>query len=108
MSTGDPTSIPGISYSGSLYVDTSQVGTLSPTLSNTIVAPTNSYGFPTVDDLNKIVERLNEIENRLNILPPNTAIEAEWEELQKLGDQYRALELHILEKQRTWEILNRK
>jgi hypothetical protein len=45
------------------------------------------------------------IEQRLNILKPNEALESEWAELQALGDQYRALEQHILDKQATWDKL---
>ena len=47
------------------------------------------------------------IEERLNILIPNPELEAEWKELQDLGDQYRALEQKIKDKKKTWEILNK-
>ena len=45
------------------------------------------------------------IEERLNILSVNNDLEAEWEELRNLGNQYRELEKHILEKQATWDRL---
>ena len=48
---------------------------------------------------------LHRIEERLNILKPNEGLEKEWEELRVLGEQYRALEKHILEKQATWDRL---
>lgn len=48
---------------------------------------------------------LRAIEDRLNILKPNESLESEWEELRALGEQYRALEKHILEKQATWDRL---
>ena len=48
---------------------------------------------------------LKNIEQRLNILKPNASLEQEWEELRSLGEQYRALEKHILEKQATWDRL---
>ena len=47
------------------------------------------------------------IEERLNILVPNPKLEAEWQELRALGDQYRALEQQINAKMKTWEILNK-
>ena len=52
-----------------------------------------------------LVNAIKQIEQRLNILTPNTKLEAEWEELQALGEQYRKLEQHILEKQATWDRL---
>ena len=48
---------------------------------------------------------MERVEERLNILTPNTKLEAEWEELQSLGEQYRKLEQHIKDKQATWDRL---
>jgi hypothetical protein len=50
-----------------------------------------------------LMTMLKNIEQRLNILQPNQSLESEWSELRSLGDQYRALEQHILEKQATWD-----
>ncbi len=55
--------------------------------------------------LKDFIER---IEQRLALLSPNPELEKEWEELKELGDQYRALEKHIKEKMKTWEILKRE
>ena len=52
-----------------------------------------------------LVGMLRNIEQRLNILKPNDKLESEWEELRALGEQYRALEKHIKEKQATWDRL---
>lgn len=52
-----------------------------------------------------LVGMLRAIEDRLNILRPNESLESEWEELRALGEQYRALEKHIQEKQATWDRL---
>jgi hypothetical protein len=54
-----------------------------------------------------LTNMLKTIEQRLNILRPNEALEQEWEELKKLGDQYRTLEKYILEKQSTWDKLSK-
>lgn len=51
---------------------------------------------------------MENIEKRLAILSPNPILEKEWEELQQLGDRYRALEQQIEEKMKTWNILQRK
>jgi hypothetical protein len=48
---------------------------------------------------------LHRIEERLNILTPNPTLETEWAELRVLGEQYRKLEQHILDKQATWDRL---
>jgi len=45
------------------------------------------------------------VEERLNILTPNPELEAEWDELQELGERYRALEQQCREKARMWEKL---
>lgn len=48
---------------------------------------------------------MKQIEERLNLLTPNTKLEEEWEELRALGEQYRKLEQHIKDKQATWDRL---
>lgn len=50
-------------------------------------------------------DTLAAIESRLAILKPNVALEKEWEELKRLGDEYRALEQEINEKMKTWDTL---
>jgi hypothetical protein len=52
-----------------------------------------------------LIESFKKIEERLNILTPNTKLEEEWEELRALGNQYRELEQHIKDKQATWDKL---
>jgi hypothetical protein len=52
-----------------------------------------------------LLTTMQEIQNRLNLLQPNTALEAEWEELYALGRKYRELEQQIKEKQATWDRL---
>lgn len=52
--------------------------------------------------LMKLLER---VEERLNLLTPNTELEAEWDELKELGDRYRELEQRCIEKAETWKKL---
>ena len=52
-----------------------------------------------------LVDAVKKIEERLNILHPNTELETEWAELKTLGEQYRKLEQHIRDKQATWDRL---
>jgi len=52
-----------------------------------------------------LVDLINNIEQRLAILHPNTELENKWEDLKKLGDMYRQLEQEIIEKEKMWAIL---
>jgi hypothetical protein len=52
-----------------------------------------------------LVDAINSIRDRLNCLQINPELEAEWDELKILGDQYRELERQILDKQATWDRL---
>ena len=52
-----------------------------------------------------LIDAIQKIEERLNILHPNDELEAEWAELRALGDQYRKLEKHIQDKRATWDRL---
>ena len=52
-----------------------------------------------------LIDMLKTIEQRLNILKPNEALESEWEELKALGDAYRTLEAKIQAKMKTWEAI---
>lgn len=54
-----------------------------------------------------LVGMLKSIQERMNILTVNPKLESEWEELRALGDQYRALEKHILDKMATWERISK-
>ena len=46
---------------------------------------------------------MQEISNRLNIMHTNPELETEWAELRELGEQYRKLQQHILDKQATFD-----
>ena len=48
---------------------------------------------------------MQEIANRLNIMRVNPKLETQWKELRELGEQYRKLEQHILDKQATFDRL---
>jgi hypothetical protein len=53
------------------------------------------------------MKTLGEIKERLNMLTPNVKLEAEWNQLRELGDQYRLLEAELLEKSQVWDILKK-
>lgn len=116
--TAGPTyTISNMSGGGSGQVLTA--GTTNPTWTTGIsaanpamaVSPTGTIkltGDKADIDINgvSLVDTLKGIQERLNILAPNTKLEAEWDELRELGEQYRALEKRITEKMATWDKLN--
>jgi len=53
-------------------------------------------------------DTLQLIQDRLNMLRPNRELEADWDQLRELGEQYRKLEKQLMEKQRAWDILKKK
>ena len=52
-----------------------------------------------------LMDTLKAIQARLNILSVNKDLEEDWDELKKLGDMYRKLEIKVLEKSRMWKSL---
>ena len=52
-----------------------------------------------------LTDVLKNIEQRLNILRPNTELEADWDQLRELGNQYRRLEAELKEKSLMWNKL---
>ena len=52
-------------------------------------------------------DTLKGIQERLNLLTPNTALESEWNELRELGARYRQLEADLLAKQKMWATLQK-
>jgi hypothetical protein len=49
-----------------------------------------------------LMDAIDALEQRLNILVPNPELEKEWEELRELGDRYRELEKKCQEKGDMW------
>jgi hypothetical protein len=54
------------------------------------------------------VSLMSVLQERLNVLIPNPEIESEWEELKRIGDEYRAVEADIKEKMQMWNKLKSK
>lgn len=119
VSNDDTITLSDLTYSGTNNVSITGIGV---PWSNTAVPGTYTLGSnwnngispkikldgPGADiEINgeSMIDMLRQIEQRLNILKPNEKLESEWEELRALGEQYRALEQHILEKMATWDKL---
>lgn len=52
-----------------------------------------------------LMDAIDALEQRLNILVPNPELEAEWDELRELGERYRELEKKCQEKGDMWNKL---
>ena len=50
---------------------------------------------------------MERVEQRLNILTPNTELEKDWDDLRRLGERYRKLEGKCREKALMWETLKK-
>jgi flagellar motility protein MotE (MotC chaperone) len=48
---------------------------------------------------------MEKVEERLNILTPNSELEKEWDELRRLGERYRKLEKKCKQKAEMWNKL---
>ena len=113
------TSLPNnitVTSGGSGY-QTVSLGTLSaPTWSttNTLNVPTSGRMELRGDQADIVINgvslntTLQTIQDRLNMLRPNRELEADWDQLRELGEQYRKLEKQLNEKQQAWDILKKK
>ena len=54
-----------------------------------------------------LTDFMDSVEQRLNILRPNSALESEWDQLREMGEQYRELERQLTEKAQMWAVLQR-
>lgn len=54
-----------------------------------------------------LMDTLRGIQDRLNVLQPNPELEAEWDQLRELGEQYRKLEKEFTEKAKMWQTLKK-
>jgi hypothetical protein len=91
------TTSPWISGSNNATVNIAQSGTLELRGENPDIK---------IND-KSMVAWMEKVEERLNILTPNPELEAEWDELQELGERYRALEKQCKEKAQMWAALKK-
>lgn len=88
---------------------TTQINTLSPSYQfSTTVSPKLSLQGDDADiEINgqSLMKMLQSLQQRLDWLQPNPALEAEWDELRELGERYRELEKICEEKSKAWQCL---
>lgn len=110
MNSIDTTWLTGASGSNAYTYTTTGTNTLWNTTSieNTLQVKGDSEfdGDITVKG-RSLTEFMDSVEQRLNILRPNPALESEWDQLRELGEQYRELERQLLEKEKMWQTLKR-
>jgi len=91
---------------GSGYTYTTGTGGGSPWATNTTLRggqlELEGKDADVIIDGKSLVDTLQALEQRLNILVPNPKLEEEWAELKKLGEKYRALEADLTEKADMW------
>jgi hypothetical protein len=94
------------------------IGSTWTTMASTSASPYSIGGYTTNNSISvngenadimingrSIVDVLDRLEQQMGWLNPKPEIEKEWEELKRLGDEYRALEADIKEKMKVWDIL---
>lgn len=104
----------------SIYTTNMGTGPQGPTWNDTIMVSDLTFNQPrsATIELNgedadirvngeSLMETLRGIQDRLNILRPNTELEAEWDELRELGERYRAMEAQFAEKSKVWATLKK-
>ena len=55
-----------------------------------------------------LMDKLDAIAERLNLLEVNQELEAEWDQLRELGERYRELEQELKAKSEMWKTLKTK
>ena len=88
----------------SVYGNPTSNVTIGPAPASTLVLNGENADIQ-INDIS-LTDVLKNIEQRLNILRPNTELEAEWHQLRELGDQYRRLEAELKEKSLIWNKLS--
>jgi len=101
----------GYAAGGGSGLNTNNIGSWSSQTGHaTITAGTLALSGDNADiKINDVslTDILKTIQERLNILVPNSKFEKEWDELKKLGEQYRKLEAELEEKSRMWTALKK-
>ena len=101
---------PNVTIASSVYSAATTLPDIFISDSVTNVAPSSTITLKGEDaDISingvSLMETLRGLQERLNILQPNRELEAEWDQLRELGEQYRRLEQELTEKSRAWKAL---
>jgi hypothetical protein len=115
--TGSIGSSTGITYTNTTSPYTIGSGTYGLSNGNVSIANTqlDQHGKMTLKGKKADIEIngksmtawMEKVEERLNILTPNTELEKDWDDLRRLGERYRKLEKKCQEKAQMWEALKK-
>jgi len=105
----------GASASNGYTLNTTGTGTGNPWITTNTIDGYNTLSVKGNADFDSditvkgrsLTEFMESVEQRLNILRPNPAMEAEWDQLRELGEQYRELEQQLTEKSQMWNTLKK-
>jgi hypothetical protein len=94
---------------GSIFTNNGRTPTPTPTLTVSQSGTIQLEGENADIRVNgeSMMQTLRNIQDRLNMLRPNPELEAEWDELRALGEQYRKLESEFKEKSKMWNTLKK-
>ena len=105
----------GASASNGYTLNTTGTGTGNPWITTNTIDGYNTLSVKGNADFDSditvkgrsLTEFMESVEQRLNILRPNTELEKEWDQLRELGEQYRELEKQLTEKSQMWNTLKK-
>ena len=108
--TLSPSSVGGLTLSAGTggnagpYTISTGTGISQPWFSNSAAPKIRLDGEGADIEVNgwSLMDAIQKIEERLNILTPNPEMEKEWDQLRELGEQYRALEIKLKEQGDMW------
>ena len=94
-----------INFPNAVYTTTATASPWATYNPNTVSSKISLDGKDADIEINGVSlwKTMQEISNRLNIMQTNPELEVEWRELRELGEKYRQLEQHILDKQATFD-----
>jgi hypothetical protein len=115
MSDLNTTWLSGASASNGYTYTTTGTGTGNPWITTDTIDGYNTLSVKGNADFDSditvkgrsLTEFMESVEQRLNILRPNPVLEAEWDQLRALGEQYRELEKQLTEKSQMWATLKK-
>jgi hypothetical protein len=115
MSDLNATWLSGASGSNGYTYTTTGTGTGNPWITTDTIDGYNTLSVKGNADFDSditvkgrsLTEFMDSVEQRLNILRPNSDLEQEWDQLRELGEQYRALEKQLAEKSQMWKTLKK-
>jgi hypothetical protein len=102
---GAGSSITGVAFPSSITTSNGTAPTLEVNQTGTIELRGKNADIRVNGE--SLMETLRVIQDRLNMLRPNTELESEWDQLRELGEQYRKLEAEFKEKSKMWNTLKK-